>query len=411
MSISEHTLKLLWGDAASCCAICKRLLTEDSSPLRRTVLGEAAHIVARSPKGPRGEGPRPADMDDYDNLILLCPDDHKVIDDRPAEFSIAWLKERKRVHCAWVKACLSSGRGQEDDRSVSNDQLLLRSFGPSSWLCPPNANGPEIFIRVVAALPESMPGRIEQPSETASLLEPEDREDVIISALDGAVLTRELRSLQRSWNWHGDNGWQIQGGAPGPEVTTAVFGFQWAAPRLRQPLGLRCSVLTGWAGSPAWRRALLVSLDLSINVLELDHKRLPADIRHYSTPVPAPGALQPEELGELVSLLASEVGPIGTEILGPLTGMEPETTGQVAAWIQHDGISLDRFVDLTGWTQLPNASSSTRAETAESWPFAEDNKQRGERRLARKLLAAALQRNDYRRYRHTLDQMFGPAAD
>ena len=104
------------------------------------------------------------------------------------------------------------------------------------------------------------------------------------------------------------------------------------------------------------------------------------------------------------------MGPIGTDILEALTGLQPETTGAVAAWMQHDGIALNRFVDLTGWARLPNPSYSTRAEAAESWPFAQDDR-RGERRLARKLLADALQRNDYRRYRQTLDRMFGPATD
>lgn len=387
------------------------MLTEDASPRRRTVVGEAAHIVARRPDGPRGDGPRPADIDGYDNLILLCPDHHKVVDDRPTEFPVARLRDRKRAHCAWVRECLNSARGPEEHQSISYDQLLLRSFGPSNWLCPPNANGPEIFIRVVGTRPAPMPRRTEQPTETASLLGPEDREDLIIGALNGALLTRNLRGLQGAWHWLGDKGWQIRGSAPGPEVTTAEFEFQWDSQRPRQSLGLRCSVLTGWASPPAWQRALLVSLDLSINVLELDRKRLPADIRHYSTPVPVPGALRLEELGELVSLLASEVGPIGTEILGQLTSLDPETNGQVAAWIQHDGISLDRFVDLTGSIQLQNASSSTRAEAVESWPFAGNNEQRGEQRLTRNLMADALQRNDYRRYQQTLDQMFGPASN
>jgi len=409
MSITEHTLKLLWGDAANCCAMCKRLLTEDSSIDRRTVLGEAAHIVARSLRGPRGTGPRPSDIDGYDNLILLCPDDHKVIDDRPAEYSIDWLQARKRAHCDWVRACLSAPPTPPTEGTSGADQLLLRNYRPDSWLCPPNANGPEIFIRVAVAMPLPMPRRIEQPPEIASLLEPEDREDLILRVLDDSVLTREVRRLQTSWHWVSELGWQIQGGAPGPELTTATVGFQWTVPRLRQPLELRCAVLTGWVAER--QRALLVALDLSVNLLELDHERLPSDIRHFSTPAPVPAALQPEELAELVSLMASEVGPLASEILEPMVGLQPETTGHVAAWLQHDRISLDRFVNLSGWTRLPNPSSSTRAEAVESWPFNEHSEPRGQRRLARGLLARALQNNDYRRYRQSLDQIFGPGPD
>ena len=410
MSITEHTLKLLWGDAANCCAICKRLLTDDSSTDRRTVLGEAAHIVARSPRGPRGAGLRPIDIDGYDNLILLCPDDHKVIDDRPAEYSVDWLVARKLAHCRWVRDCVSTPDSPLTERPARMDQLLLRNYGPTNWLCPPNSNGPDVFIRVAIALPTPMARRVEQPSDIASLLEPEEREDLILRVLDNSVLTRELRKLQHSWHWVSDLAWQIQGGAPGPEVTTATFGFQWAAAQLCQPLALSCAVLTGWARNPEWQRALLVAIDLSINVLELDHERLPADVRHFSTPVPVPGALQPEELGDLVSLMASEVGPLGSEVIESLAGLQPETTGQVAAWLHHDGISLDRFVNLSGWTRLPHPSSSTRAEAVEPWPFSDYSDQRGQRRLSRGLLAGALQVNDYRRYHQTLDRIFGPAS-
>lgn len=406
MSISEHTLKLLWGDAANCCAMCKRPLTEDSSTHRRTVLGEAAHIVARSHRGPRGAGPRPIDIDGYDNLILLCPDDHKVIDDRPAEYSVKWLQARKRAHCSWVRDRLSKAQSPLSERSAEMDQLLLRSYGPTSWLGPPNANGPEVFIRAAIALPSPMPRRSEQPSEIASRLEPEDREDLLLRVLNNSVLTRELRKLQSSWHWVSDLAWQIQGGAPGPEVTTAAFGFQWDAPRLRQPLAVRCAVLTGWASNQQWQRALLFALDMSINVLELDQERRPGEVRHFSTPPPAPGALKPEELGDLVSLMTSEVGPLGSEVIEALVGLQPETTGQVAVWLQHDGLSLDRVMDLTGWTRLPNPASATRAEAAESWPFDDYGGESGQRRLARGILAGALQGNDYRRYKPELDRIF-----
>jgi hypothetical protein len=91
--------------------------------------GEAAHIVARSPNGPRGEGPRPAGIDGYDNLILLCPNDHKVIDDRPTEFTVASLTERKRLHSAWVKPALMAPRVSTDDQSDSSDQGSAARIG------------------------------------------------------------------------------------------------------------------------------------------------------------------------------------------------------------------------------------------------------------------------------------------
>ena len=48
-------------------AICKRMLTELQVRLGAPCMGRrAAHIVPRSPHGPRGDGPRPADIGSYD---------------------------------------------------------------------------------------------------------------------------------------------------------------------------------------------------------------------------------------------------------------------------------------------------------------------------------------------------------
>lgn len=41
-------------------------------------IGEIAHIIGSSEYGPRGDGNFPEDkLDDYENLILLCPSCHK----------------------------------------------------------------------------------------------------------------------------------------------------------------------------------------------------------------------------------------------------------------------------------------------------------------------------------------------
>ena len=70
----DKDIKILWGRSGNRCAICKLELTADGS---LETLGEMAHIVARSPNGPRGTQDLPVnDPDSYDNLILLCPTHH-----------------------------------------------------------------------------------------------------------------------------------------------------------------------------------------------------------------------------------------------------------------------------------------------------------------------------------------------
>lgn len=76
------------------------------------VLGEMAHIVAQSTDGPRGDPNLPADqVDGYDNLILLCPTHHRMIDENPAAYPTDVLQRIKAAHEDWVRTALD-GAGQ-----------------------------------------------------------------------------------------------------------------------------------------------------------------------------------------------------------------------------------------------------------------------------------------------------------
>jgi hypothetical protein len=60
---------------------------------------QAAHIVAFKQDGARGDGPRPADINSFENLMLLCGDCHHEVDDvRPQDFPVELLREHKREH-------------------------------------------------------------------------------------------------------------------------------------------------------------------------------------------------------------------------------------------------------------------------------------------------------------------------
>lgn len=103
----DKDIKILWGRSGNRCAICKLELTADGS---LETLGEMAHIVARSPNGPRGTQDLPVnDPDSYDNLILLCPTHHVEVDKDPAAWSVARLRAVKADHEAWVSEQLGIG--------------------------------------------------------------------------------------------------------------------------------------------------------------------------------------------------------------------------------------------------------------------------------------------------------------
>ena len=63
-------------------------------------LGEAAHIIGSSRQGPRGDFDLSAEERDQSarNRILVCPDHHTVIDQRPRQFTVQVLLAMKAKH-------------------------------------------------------------------------------------------------------------------------------------------------------------------------------------------------------------------------------------------------------------------------------------------------------------------------
>jgi hypothetical protein len=113
MGIRDKDRKILWGRAGNRCAIChKPLVVDATSADPEAVVGDEAHIVAQSSDGPRGGEPaRGRDLDNYDNLILLCRVDHKRIDDQPNHYTTGKLHEVKSHHEQWVRTTLDDSEG------------------------------------------------------------------------------------------------------------------------------------------------------------------------------------------------------------------------------------------------------------------------------------------------------------
>jgi hypothetical protein len=127
MGISLKMHKMLWGRAANRCAFpdCRRELVMDASqPDDESLIGDACHIVAQSPTGPRGDSPlTPEQRDKYDNLILLCKVHHKLVDDQPNTYTVQRLLEMKAAHEKWVRESL-----QEFDAAKQHDDELYAGY-------------------------------------------------------------------------------------------------------------------------------------------------------------------------------------------------------------------------------------------------------------------------------------------
>lgn len=97
MSISDNTAKILWGRAAGICSnpSCREDLTVLIKGNCNFNVGEMAHVVARSPDGPRGESG--GGSDEYENLVLLCPTCHRTVDKAPSGVYPAAMLHRWKV--------------------------------------------------------------------------------------------------------------------------------------------------------------------------------------------------------------------------------------------------------------------------------------------------------------------------
>ncbi len=139
-NIRACDLVQLWARAAGMCSHpdCKRRLVLDGSGADEPAsIGQAAHIVARKEKGPRGSAPlAAARLDAYDNLILLCANHHTIADKQPGAHPVESLRAWKAEHEAWVEAATAitprdlpwTAILQDPDRRI--DEVEARSALP-----------------------------------------------------------------------------------------------------------------------------------------------------------------------------------------------------------------------------------------------------------------------------------------
>lgn len=113
VAITDKDRKILWGRAANRCARCRcELVAERTETDREVVLGDEAHIAARSERGPRFHDlAQGVEVDSYENLILLCRNDHKQVDDQSYHFTAERLRSMKVEHEGWVSRALSHRDG------------------------------------------------------------------------------------------------------------------------------------------------------------------------------------------------------------------------------------------------------------------------------------------------------------
>lgn len=113
-NLPERENIALWVASGGRCAICnKELLWEEDRGVIINV-ADKAHIIAHSDDGPRGGvnlssfGLNAEDLDGIRNLMLLCKNHHKIVDDYPKKFPADKLFKIKKDHESSIKQKLDS---------------------------------------------------------------------------------------------------------------------------------------------------------------------------------------------------------------------------------------------------------------------------------------------------------------
>lgn len=112
MPVTPAINRLVWVKSGGICAFdgCRARLVEDpTAEDDEAAIGKVAHIVGRSEKdGPRSDKPIPGgDRNGLENLMLLCPTHHDIVDNQPNTYTVERLVGMKETHERWVREQLS----------------------------------------------------------------------------------------------------------------------------------------------------------------------------------------------------------------------------------------------------------------------------------------------------------------
>lgn len=113
-NITRSIESMLWGKAAGRCefAGCNRLVRISAVTAEQVNISEKAHIYSFKANGPRGHvGIEVSDLNFLANLMLLCHDCHKLIDQKKdgGRYTVGILEKMKEEHEERIRLCTAFG--------------------------------------------------------------------------------------------------------------------------------------------------------------------------------------------------------------------------------------------------------------------------------------------------------------
>ena len=99
-NIPQKVMRLLWLRAAGRCEFegCNKILYEGDITKEYGNFGELCHIIGDLPNGNHSDKKSESLAQDINNIILLCPACHKIIDSDPEKYTIEIVEGMKKRH-------------------------------------------------------------------------------------------------------------------------------------------------------------------------------------------------------------------------------------------------------------------------------------------------------------------------
>ncbi len=158
VGITVKSIKLLWSNAAGRCSFTgcnERLTVEQAAHSAPHTLGQMAHIKGEKKGSNRyDEDQTDEQRDSYQNLILLCPNHHTLIDKPENEemYTVEALLEIKTTHEASISNRLDSAKISNIDELKDEVSIFLAEnrqawlqYGPRSENAQKNPHSVEIY--------------------------------------------------------------------------------------------------------------------------------------------------------------------------------------------------------------------------------------------------------------------------
>lgn len=142
MSIEAKTKRLLLARSGGFCG--NPSCNADLFPLfgsnKITNIEHIAHIIGQSVDGPRGdENLEIGNRDNFDNIILLCPNCHTKVDKFPEHYLTSTLQEWKRTHEKRIielfetpKFDTRADARKEIEKLLRTNKVVFDTYGPDS---------------------------------------------------------------------------------------------------------------------------------------------------------------------------------------------------------------------------------------------------------------------------------------